>query len=257
MTVLLSLASVDVARGRKRVLADISLDVSAGEVIGLLGPNGAGKSTLLRVALGLIPRASGRVSLGGLDPALADRRALAKLAALLPERAGSGSGLSVRDVVATGRFAHTSGLGAETSADHAAIDEAITSLAIGSLTARAFDSLSAGERKRVLLARCFAQSAPLLVLDEPTSTLDPGHARALFDAVRTRARGGHAALVAIHDLALAAAVCDRLVVLREGRAVAIGTPAQVLAGSVVQDLFGTRAHVEIDDSEIRIRVPRG
>ena len=257
MTAWLSLTSVDVVRGRTRVLTGISLDVSAGEIVGVLGPNGAGKSTLLRVALGLIPRASGRVSLGGLDPAVADRRALAKLAALLPERAGSGSGLSVRDVVATGRFAHTSGLGAETSADHAAIDEAITSLAILPLVARAFDSLSAGERKRVLLARCFAQSAPLLVLDEPTSTLDLGHARALFDAVRARARRGHAALVAIHDLALAAAVCDRLVALRDGRTLAIGTAAEVLEGSLVQDLFGTRAQVEIDDAEIRIRVPRG
>ncbi len=256
MSALLSLDSVSVTRGGARVVSDVSFDVSGGEIVGLLGPNGAGKSTLLRVALGLVPRASGRVRVGDLDPEAADRRALARLAALLPERAGSGSGMSVRDVVRTGRFAHVGVLGAETEADRRAVDEALETLALRPLASRAFDTLSAGERKRVLLARCFAQRAPLFLLDEPTSTLDLGHARGLFEAVRARVRADGAALIAIHDLGLAALVCDRVVALRGGALVAIGTPGEVLTEDVVREVFGASARVEVDTDEVRVRLPR-
>jgi iron complex transport system ATP-binding protein len=252
----LSLTSVSVLRGRTRVVDDVSLDVFEGEIVGLLGPNGAGKSTVLRVALGLVARASGSVRVGDLDPASADRVALARLAALLPERAGTGSGLTVRDVVRTGRFAHLGPFAAETDADRHAVDAALDRLALRPLQARAFDTLSAGERKRALLARCFAQAAPLFLLDEPTSTLDLGHARALFEAVRARVKDGGAALVAIHDLGLAAAVCDRLVLMRRGSVVATGAPADVLTEKIVQEVFGARASVELDDHEIRVRMPR-
>jgi iron complex transport system ATP-binding protein len=252
----LVLEGVSVLRGGNRVVDDVSLAVAEGEVVGLLGPNGAGKSTVLRVALGLVPRASGAVRIGDLDPASADRGALAKLAALLPERAGTGSGLTVRDVVRTGRFAHVSAFGAEHDTDRRAVDDALERLSLRPLETRAFDILSAGERKRVLLARCFAQAAPLFLLDEPTSTLDLGHARSLFEAVRVRVQAGGAALVAIHDLGLAAAVCDRLVLVRAGKVVASGKPTEVLTEKIVHEVFGARASVELDDAEVRIRMPR-
>jgi iron complex transport system ATP-binding protein len=252
----LALDAVSVMRGAVRVVDAVSLEVREGEVVGLLGPNGAGKSTVLRVALGLVPRTSGSVRVGDLDPANADRGALARLAALLPERAGTGSGLTVRDVVRTGRFAHVAPFAAETDADRRAVDDALGRLSLRTLETRAFDTLSAGERKRALLARCFAQAAPLLLLDEPTSTLDLGHARALFEAVRARTREGGAALVAIHDLGLAAAVCDRLVLMRAGEVVASGPPTDVLTEKIVHEVFGARASVELDAHEVRIRMPR-
>jgi len=252
----LTLADVTVTRGARAVVRGASLEVHEGEIVGLLGPNGAGKSTLLRVALALVPTTSGRVRLGDVDPYASERRALAKLAVLLPERAGTGSGLSVREVVRTGRFAHVGPFGGESAADRAAVDAAIETLSLRDLAPRRFDSLSAGERKRVLLARCFAQEAPLFLLDEPTSTLDLGHARALFGAVRARVRDRGAALVAVHDLGLAAAVCDRLALMHDGALVAIGSPTEVLTEQNVHDTFGARASVEVDAREVRVHIPR-
>ncbi len=256
MSALLSLASVTVMRGARAVLDDVSLEVRAGEIVGLLGPNGAGKSTLLRAALGLVPRARGTARVGDLDPATADRRAIARRAVLLPERAGTGSGLTVRDVVRTGRYAHVDGLGAGTAADREAVDRALEVLGLASFAERPFDALSAGERKRVLLARCVAQEAPLFLLDEPTSTLDLGHARSLFDAVRGRLGETGGALVAIHDLGLAALACDRLVLLHEGKVAAAGTPADVLSEERLARVFGARTRVELDAAEVRVRIPR-
>ncbi len=256
MSPLVSIEGVSVVRGRARVLTDVSVSVREGEIVGLLGPNGAGKSTLLRAALGLVPLASGRVRLGDLDPAAADRRTVARAAALLPEHAGLGSGLTAREVVRTGRYAHVEPLAAESPADHDAVAQAIDALGLGALADRPLDTLSAGERKRVLLARCFAQDAPLFLLDEPTSTLDLGHARTLFASLRARVERRGGALVAMHDLALAAAGCDRIVALRGGEALASGRPDEVLHEDVVEKLFGARAHVETTDAEIVLRVPR-
>jgi iron complex transport system ATP-binding protein len=256
VSALLTIDDVSVTRGSATVVRGASLTVAEGEIVGLLGPNGAGKSTLLRVALGLVARSAGSVRVGPVDPATADRRELAKRVTLLPERAGTGSGLTVRDVVRTGRFAHVDGLGAETAKDQAAVDAAIDALVLGKLADRPFDALSAGERKRVLLARCFAQAAPLFLLDEPTSTLDLGHARALFDAVRARVHSGGAALVAIHDLPLAAATCDRIALMRAGEIVATGTPAEVLTAARVEETFGARASVEVDADAVRLTLPR-
>ncbi|MFO0686977.1 MAG: ABC transporter ATP-binding protein [Sandaracinus sp.] len=256
MSTLLAIERATVHRGRRPVLRDVSISVDEGEIVGLLGPNGAGKSTLLRAALGLAPLASGSVRLGALDPATADRRAIAKAAALLPEHAEHGSGLTVREVVRTGRYAHVGPLEAERASDRAAVDEAIAALGLAPLAERRLDALSAGERKRVILARCFAQAAPLFLLDEPTSTLDLGHARALFASLRARIVRGGGALVAMHDLSLAAASCDRVVALHEGEVLAMGRPDEVLRAEIVEKLFGARAHVETTEGEIVLRIPR-
>jgi iron complex transport system ATP-binding protein len=177
---------------------------------------------------------------------------VARAAALLPEQAGEGSELTVREVVRTGRYAHVGALGRESDADRAAIARALTALKLDALADRPIDALSAGERKRALVARCFAQEAPLLALDEPTSTLDAGHARALFDAIRARVQDGAGALVAMHDLALAAATADRVIALSGGAIVASGPPAEVLREEVLETLFGARGRVELDDTEVRL-----
>jgi iron complex transport system ATP-binding protein len=256
MSALLTMKGVEVRRGSNPVLSSIAIEIAAGELVGLIGPNGAGKSTLLRAAVGLAAASAGTIHLGDMDVARADRRVIAKRAVLLPERAGLGSGLTVRDVVRTGRFAYVAPLGAEAAADHAAIDAAMRAVAVDALADRSFDTLSAGERKRVLLARCFAQEAPLLLLDEPTSTLDPARATALFAIVAERVRAGGGALIAIHDLALAAASCDRLIALGDGRIIAEGSPREVLASEAVRTLFAIDGRVEVDDDEVRVRIPR-
>ena len=112
-------------------------------------------------------------------------------------------------------------------------------------------SFAKHEQKRTLLARCFAQEAPLLVLDEPTATLDPGRARSLLRAVRAKCEAG-AALIAIHDLALAAGTCDRIVALSAGKVVASGPPPEALTAAVLESLFGVRGAVEVDEEGVRV-----
>ncbi len=251
MSALLVLEDVVVVRGANRVLDGVSLEVRAGEIVGLLGPNGAGKSTLLRAALAITPRVSGRVSIGQSDPSELDRIVLARRAAFLPQDAEVSLDFSVREVVSMGRYAHVGRWSALSREDTAAIDAALLALDLVDLASRPIRALSAGEQKRALLARCFAQDAPLLVLDEPTSTLDAGRARSLLRAVRAKCDTG-GALIAIHDLALAAASCDRIVALAAGKIVASGPPAMALTPAVLQSVFGVRGSVDVDEEGVRV-----
>jgi iron complex transport system ATP-binding protein len=251
MTTLLTLDQLVVARGARRVLDSVSLEVRAGEIVGLLGPNGAGKSTLLRAALGITDRAGGRVSLGDADPASLDRRELARRAAFLPQDADVSLDFTVREIVSMGRHPHVGRWSSLGPVDTRAIDGALEALDLVSLAARPLAALSAGEQKRALLARCFAQEAPLLVLDEPTSTLDAGRARALLRAVRAKLETG-GALIAIHDIALAAGACDRVIALAAGKVVASGPPAEALTPAVLESLFGVRGTVEVDEEGVRV-----
>jgi iron complex transport system ATP-binding protein len=251
VTTLLALDEVVALRGERRVLDRVSIEVRPGEIVGLLGPNGAGKSTLLRVALGIAPRVSGRVVIAGADPAELDRRELARRVAFLPQDAEVSLDFSVREIVAMGRHPHVGRWSALASSDVAAIDAAIDALDLSALASRSLRALSAGEQKRVLLARCFAQSTDLLVLDEPTSTLDAGRARSLLRAVRARSKEC-GALIAIHDLPLAAATCDRVVALASGRVMASGPPADALTPDVLESLFGVRGSVEREGEGVRV-----
>jgi iron complex transport system ATP-binding protein len=252
MSALLTLEDVVVSRGERRVLDAVSFTLREGEVVGLLGPNGAGKSTLLRAALGIAPRASGTVRVGDDDPAQLDRRVLARRAAFLPQEADVSLDFTVREIVAMGRHPHVDRWSALGKHDTKAIDAALEALELTALASRPIRALSAGEQKRALLARCFAQEAPLLVLDEPTSTLDAGRARSLLRAVRAKCARGGGALIAIHDIALAAGACDRVIALAAGAVVASGPPAEALTPEVLGSLFGVRGTVEIDDEGVRV-----
>lgn len=251
MSALLELVDVIATRGGRRVLGSVSLEVRAGEIVGLLGPNGAGKSTLLRAALGIARCESGRVRVGGDDPAAIERRLLARRAAFLPQEADVSLDFTVREIVSMGRLPHVGRWSALGAADTMAIDLALSALDLADLGARPIRALSAGEQKRALLARCFAQEAPLLVLDEPTSTLDAGRARSLLRAVRAKCETG-GALIAIHDIALAAGACDRVIAMSAGRVVANGPPAEALTPAVLESLFGVRGSVEVDAEGVRV-----
>jgi iron complex transport system ATP-binding protein len=251
VTALLSIHELVVQRGPTRVLDSVSLEVRAGEVVGLLGPNGAGKSTLLRAALGITPRTGGEVSILGEDPSKADRRSLALRAAFLPQDAAVSLDFTVREIVAMGRHPHVGRWSSLGGADTRAIDAALEALDLALLSERPIRALSAGEQKRALLARCFAQDARLLVLDEPTATLDAGRARALLRAVRAKCENG-GALIAIHDIALAASACDRVIALAAGKVVTSGAPTEALTPAVLESLFGVRGVVERDDEGVRV-----
>ncbi|MFD9418615.1 ABC transporter ATP-binding protein [Streptomyces goshikiensis] len=226
---------------RGRTLVDrVSLSVVAGEVVGLVGPNGAGKSTLLRTVYRALRPTSGRVLLNGEDVWRIRAGHLARrLAAVLQETAGDFE-LTVYDVVAMGRTPHKRAFAGDDADDRDIITGALTELNVAPLMHAPFDRLSGGEKQRVLIARALAQRAGTMVLDEPTNHLDLRHQ---LDALRLVRRLGVTAVIALHDLNLAASFCDRICVMDGGRLVASGTPQEVLTAGLLAEVYRVDADV--------------
>ncbi len=237
-TPLVQLEAVRFAYGDRVALADVSCTARAGELVGLVGPNGAGKSTLVRLVAGLLAPASGRVALCGLDPHAAPRRAVARACALVPQEPQAPWPFTVREAVMMGRAPRQGLLAVPGPFDHGAVDGALAACDLSALAGRRLDALSGGERRRVFFARALAQEPRVLLLDEPTAFLDLAHQVAAMRMARVAARGGLCVVAVLHDLNLAAAACDRLVVLSRGRLVADGPPADVLTAERVRDVWG-------------------
>lgn len=231
------------AYGPRPVLEGVDLALEAGELVAVVGPNGAGKSTLLRLALGLLAPSAGEVRLLGDPVGRLARREVARRAAFVPQDHEASFDFSVREVVAMGRTPWLGRFHPEGDDDRRAIDEAMASADVTDMATRPFPELSGGERQRVLLARAFAQDTPLLVLDEPNASLDLAHALDLLERVRERVRGGVGALVALHDLTLAARFCDRMVMLHGGGVVADGPADEVLTRERMREVFEVDAEL--------------
>lgn len=239
---------VSAGYGARRVLTDVDVALDSGSLVALVGPNGTGKSTLLRCFAGLVRPSSGRVLLDGRDLASLDRGAIARRIAVVPQTFDTLFPFTVREVVALGRTARLGLLAVPGPADVAAVDRALDDLALRDLAARRVDELSGGERQRTVLAMALAQDGDALLLDEPTAHLDPAHQRATLVLIRRLVRErGLAALAVLHDLNLAAALCDRIVVMSGGRIAADGTPLRVLDPSIVAAVFGAGLDVSTRD----------
>ena len=229
---LLSLNAVRARIGREQVLDGVSLTVSAGEVVALCGPNGAGKSSVIRAAAGLLAAESGEVRLGDDDIDRLSPRQRAERLSYLPQERRIAWNLPAVEVAA---------LGAPFLAGEAALDrakEALLAVGAGHLADRGVAEMSGGERARVLLARALVVDAPLLLADEPTAGLDPDAQRLVLEQLRARSRAAAGVLVSLHDLTLAAAFADRVVVLDGGRIVADTAPLDALAQPVLRQVFG-------------------
>jgi iron complex transport system ATP-binding protein len=242
MTVL-SLSNIHVSMSAGPVLNDVSLALRCGELVSILGPNGAGKTTLLRAALGLVRPDAGSVVLGGQDPARLAAVERAKRAAYLPQRRPLAWAMSVRDVVALGRFAYGASATRLGAVDAAAVESALVSCGLDALAERPTDTLSGGELSRVHVARAMAAGAPLLLADEPIAALDPRHQFQVMSLLRAYVDAGNAALVVLHDVALAARFSDRLAWIRDGRIVAQGTPSDTLTAERFAQVYGIHALV--------------
>lgn len=237
--------NLGVDRGGKTVLAGIQLELRAGEVLGVLGPNGAGKSTLLGALSAELPPSRGAVLLEDRELSAWPGPQRAQRLAVLPQTSSLSFAFRVEEVVGMGRLPHATGR----QRDDEIIAEALQAADAGHLAGRSYLELSGGERQRIHLARVLAQLWPgsvgqTLLLDEPTSMLDPLHQHTTLASVGDFARQGVAVMVILHDLNLAARYCDRILLLRQGRPHAIGTPDEVLRAEALRAVFGLDVLIE-------------
>ena len=230
---------------RRRVIVnDVSLEVRPGETLGLIGPNGSGKSSLLRLLAGLKRPHSGRVRINDQDVAHLPRRALARQLAFVQQNAATDTNVSVRDVVRLGRTPHRSALSGWSAEDEAAVSAALCRVDMADRRGQAWQTLSGGERQRVHIARALAQAPSVMFLDEPTNHLDIHHQIEILRMVRDL---DLTSIVALHDLNLAAMFCDRILVLRNGAAIACGSPHAVLTETLLRDVFRVEAEIAASD----------
>ena len=247
------LHDVRFAYGEHAVLDGLSLALPAGCLTGIVGPNGCGKSTLLRVIDGVLGAAAGEVLVEGDALGSLPARERAERIALLPQIHRTPS-MTVEALVSCGRYAHMGLFGGLTEQDRQIVAESMRVAGVEHLAHKAARALSGGERQRAFIAMVLAQRARTVLLDEPTTYLDP---RAALD-VMGLARGlvheqGMTGAVVIHDLPLALRFCDRIAVMDSGRIVAVGTPAEILDQGVLEQVFGVMiARMELNGEVVYV-----
>ena len=220
------------------VVADVDVQVPPGSLYAILGPNGSGKSTLVRLLLGALSAKHGTVFYAGRAVRAWPRRTLAKQVGVVPQMEEVAFPLTVKQFVAMGRYPHLGLLTRESQTDRQAIDRAMERCNVADLAQRQFGALSGGERQRARIARALAQEPSVLVLDEPTASLDIRHEMATLELLRHLVtREGVTVLVVTHNLNLAARYAHRLLLMSHGRAVAEGPPGEVLSRGTVEQVY--------------------
>src|SRR5258708_6547130 len=241
--------------GAPRVLDGVSLTVPRGAIVGLLGPNGSGKTTLLRMLSGTLTPARGRVALDGAPVGALPRRDLARRIAVVPQETHSAFDFSALEIVLMGRYPHLGAFELEGASDLAIARDALAATGTSALEARRFATLSGGEKQRVVIASALAQAADVLLLDEPTASLDLGFQ---FDIAALLARlnrdRGVTMVVSTHDLNLATTLCTELVLLKGGRVIADGPVRAVLTKEHVRALYGVDADLVYHEAAGRVMV---
>jgi iron complex transport system ATP-binding protein len=223
----------------------------------VVGPNGSGKSTLLRIAAGMLQPAQGSIDLDGRPLRAMARRTVARTLGFLPQESPSLFDYEVEAVARMGRYAHLRGIGIPTEEDRRAVDGALAAVDMDGLRDRPLSHLSGGERRRALISSVLAQAPKLLLLDEPTASLDMHHAAAVMRLLSNFGAAGPSVVVVTHDVNLAALFGERLLLLVEGRIRADGTAAEVIRPGIMQEAYGedvlVRKHPETSGPMI---VPR-
>lgn len=227
-------------------LDGISMTVPDGCFYAVLGPNGSGKSTLMRSMMGVIDPASGNTYIDDREVGTWDRRELARAVGAVSQSETLSFPLTVREMVAMGRYPHLGPLASESDSDKTAIAAALTECDITEFSNRDMSTLSGGERQRVRIARALAQQPQALVLDEPTNSLDIRHEMAILELLRRSADSGLTVVVVTHGLDLAARFADRLLLLSQGVVAAEGTPAEVLTEPTLTGVYGWPVSVSTD-----------
>jgi iron complex transport system ATP-binding protein len=235
---LLEARALTAGYGRTEALSGLDARIAAGEVVAILGENGSGKSTFLKVIARILPARSGELRLEGVPISGLPRRQTARRIAYLPQSVDLVFPIRALDLVLQGRAPRARGFSADSPEDRARALEAMRACDVEALAGRDASALSGGETRRVFLARALAQEAEIWLLDEPTAGLDPRHRLEFLEVLRRnhRERGGTVLLVT-HELDLAAELSDRVLLLRRGRALAQGTPGEVLTPENLRRAF--------------------
>ncbi|WP_420560888.1 ABC transporter ATP-binding protein [Tepidicaulis sp.] len=224
------------ALNERRVLRGVSLELKKGEVLGLIGPNGAGKTTLVRAVAGLIPH-EGDIFIEDKPVETLARQERARLLSYLAQGAESRWPILAERLVALGRLPHLGPFMRPGAEDEAAIRRAMQRADVMAFKDRPVTRLSGGERARVMLARALAVEAPVLLVDEPTASLDPYHQLQIMEVLRSFADEGRSVIAVLHDLSLASRFCDRLALLHEGHLAAFGPPGEVLSDANLEKIY--------------------
>jgi iron complex transport system ATP-binding protein len=241
---MLTIQSLSAAYGQRTVLHDLSLEIHRGEILAVIGPNGAGKSTLIRAVSGVLPIQSGRVLVDGRDLTRLNPMQRARCLAVVPQGHELPGAYTAHQTVLLGRTPYLSWLGKAGESDRRIVKQAMDHTHTRELAERRVSELSGGERQRVLLARAIAQSAPILLLDEPTTHLDLEHQSSLLNLVRAMVdEKDLAVLMVVHDLNLAGLYADRVALLVEGCLQAQGSPEAVLTPENLSPVYKVPVNV--------------
>ena len=245
---------LDLFYGQRQILRQVELTVAMGEFLVIIGPNGTGKTSLLKALAGLLPVA-GDIEILGQPLAGYGRRHLARELAVVPQLTPTDFPFSVAETVLMGRSPHLGLLELEGDEDRRLAGRAMAFTEVAHLAERRLEELSGGERQRVIIARAICQQPRLILLDEPTASLDPAHQVRIMDLLeQLRREQGMTVIMVSHDLNLAAMYGGRLALMNEGRIVAIGTPAEVLTVAQLETCYGCRMEVVRTQTGGQLRV---
>lgn len=224
--------------GERPVLSDISFRAEEGDLLSVLGSNGVGKSTLFRCMLGLLPGYSGQVLIAGQDIENLSARKLARLAAYIPQTSSPAFNYSVEDIVLMGCSSELGVFSSPGRAELARVDWALEKIGIAGLKKRCFHHLSGGERQLVIIARALAQNARVLMLDEPTASLDFGNQMLILSQIKALAAEGYTVIQTTHNPEQSYMFSDRILAIKDGRVLAQGSPRQVISQETLSLLYG-------------------
>ena len=250
-----TLSGVSVSYDGVQVLSPLDLTIASGEWLSLIGPNGAGKTTVLRAIARMAPF-FGEIHIGDQPVASLGARELARHVAMLLQEPHIPDGMSVSQYVLLGRTPHLGYLGRESSRDRGIVAEVLRRLSLDDFAARPLGRLSGGERQRAAIARALAQQAPVLLIDEPTTSLDVGRQQAVLELIdELRREQGLTVIAAMHELTLAGQYADRLALLASGRLVALGTPPEILTESTISEHYHAEVRVVAMNGSGTVVVP--
>ena len=244
-----------VDRGGRTVLHDICVEFRSGECVSLIGPNGSGKTTLLMTLLGLLPAASGSVRVNDRDVGDLSARVRGRFASYVPQTIERIPAFSVREVVASGRFPHVSPLRPLSELDQEHVERALNTCGLSALADRRANAVSGGERQKMLIAAAVAQDAQVMFLDEPNTALDPAYQLELAGLLGAWHAAGRGLILISHDLQLPAVLGGRVVALREGRVVADGDAAEILAPELLRGVYGAAFELAETPAGRRVVLP--